>query len=386
MASKFASLADAQSWYGQNGLPVPPEVLAQFGVPDISERRGNNLVDSAAIRGLGMPAAIAEHIAQIAAARGYDPSKNPELHPQEAPQTPPTLFEQLMGMASGANSKSQLRAATAPQRAAIHALQQNLGMIGAQTAQSQADIGSWFGQLGDMYQGNAKAASKSGRRAARGDTRTGRGLMRGIADANVAGTVGRTAARQAGYVRSQAENEANFSRNQAADAARQGSYQQLVQARLGAQAEADVRSQIAQAQAAKVAARSSAKSANMDNIMQLLGLVGDNPTVDNILGVPHLADSTDGPSALEKGSALQSALGNVNFFADKDQGGAPQGDFNQLLQKAYAAARARGLNLSDPAVRDGIRNYIQANVAGDYNAFAGTHYGLQPNGSFGGGQ
>jgi hypothetical protein len=380
MASKFASLADAQSWYGQNGLPVPPEVLAQFGVPDISERRGNNLVDSAAIRGLGMPAAIAEHIAQIAAARGYDPSKNPELHPPKAPETPPTLFEQLMGMASGANSKSQLRAATAPQRAAIRALQENLGMIGAQTAQSQADIGSWFGQLGDMYQGNAKAASKSGRRAARGDTRTGRGLMRGIADANVAGTVGRTAARQAGYVRAQAENEANFSRNQAADAARQGSYQQLVQARLGAQAEADVRSQIAQAQAARVAARSSAKSANMDNMLQLLGIVGDNATVDNILGVPHMADG-EGPSALEKGSALQSALGNVDFFKAADDGGGPTGDFNALLTRAYAAAKARGLDINDPQVIDGIRNYIQANVAGQYNTQTNSNYHLL-NGGF----
>jgi hypothetical protein len=317
---------------------------------------------------------------------GDGPKIGPDGNVQapQGPQMPPTLFEQLMGMASGANSRSALRAATAPQRAAIHALQENLGMIGAQTEQSQADINSWFGQLGGMYSGNARAAGKAGRKAARGDARTGRGLMKGIADPNVAGTVGRTAARQAGYARIAGNEEAAFARNQAADASRQGSYQQLVQARLGAQAEADVRSQIAQAQAAKVAARSEAKSGNMDNMLQLLGLVGDNPTVDSILGVPHQGD--EGPTAMEKGSAIQSALGNVDFFKSGDDGGAPTGDFNTLLTKAYAAARARGLNLNDPTVREGIRSYIQANVVGDYNAFAGTHYGLTPQGSFGGGQ
>ena len=346
-------------------------------------RQDQNLIDLARIRGLSQASAVQEHLDQIAHAAEYDPRQNPELHPQAA-ESDPTLFQMLMGMAQGANSKSQLRAATAPQRAAIAALQQNLGMIGAQTEQSQADIASWFGQLGDMYQGNARKASKSGRRAARGDTRTGRGLMRGIADPNVAGTVGRTAARQAGYVRAQAENEANFSRNQAADAARQGSYQQLVQARLGAQAEADVRSQIAQAQAARVAARSEAKSGNMDNIMQLLGIVGDNPTVDAVLGVPHL-ETADSGDALAQGSAIQSALGNVDFFKSADDGGAPKGSFNDLLTKAYAAARARKLDLSDPTIREAIRSYIQANVVGDYNTQMGTHYGLQPNGSFGGG-
>src|SRR6187551_3853856 len=112
-------------------------------------RQDQNLIDLARIRGLSQASAVQEHLDQIAHAAEYDPRQNPELHPPEAPETPPSLFEQLMGMASGANSKSQLRAATAPQRAAIKALQENLGMIGAQTAQSQADIGSWFGQLGD---------------------------------------------------------------------------------------------------------------------------------------------------------------------------------------------------------------------------------------------
>lgn len=296
----------------------------------------------------------------------------------QAPVSPPTLFEQLMGMASGGTSRSQLRAATAPQRAAIAALQDNLAQIGAQTGQNQADISSWYGQAADMSSHAARAAGKAGRKAARGDTRTGKGLMKGIADPNVARGVGTAAARQAGYARIAGNENAAYARNRAASIGEQGAYQQMVQARLGAQAEADVRSQIAQAQAAKVAAKSSAKSGNMDNIMQLLGLVGDNPTVDAILGVPHQGDGVD---SLAQGSALQSALGNVDFFQGADQGGGPTGDFNSLLTRAYAAAKARGLDINDPQVIDGIRNYIQANVAGQYNTQTGSNYHLL-NGGF----
>src|SRR5678815_3590994 len=202
--------------------------------------------------------------------------------------SPETLFAMLMQQMGGATSKSALRASTAPQRAAIAALQQNLGMIGAQTEQNQADIASWFGQASGMSRHAARADAKAGRKAAKGDMRTARGLMGSVADPNVARGIGTAGVRQAGLARIQGNENAAYARNRAASIGEQGAYQQMVQARLGAQAEADVRSQIAQAQAAKVAARQSAKSGNMDNMLQLLGMVGDNPTVDNILGVPHL--------------------------------------------------------------------------------------------------
>jgi hypothetical protein len=295
--------------------------------------------------------------------------------------SPQTLFEMLMQAASPGGSRASIRAATAPQRAAIQALQDNLGMIGAQTGQNQADIASWFGQAAGMSRHAARADVKAGRKAARGATRTARGLMGSVADKNVARGIGTAGVRQAGYARVAGNENAAYARNRAASIGEQGAYQQMVQARLGAQAEMDVRSQIAQAQAAKMQAKMSAKSGGIEQMLAILGLAGDNATVDNLLGIPHISEGDEGPSALEKGSALQSALGNVDFFQGDDMGGAPTGDFNALLTKAYAAAKARGLNLNDPQVIDGIRNYIQANVASQYNTQAGTNYHLL-NGGF----
>jgi len=357
---------DAIRSYLANGQELPPALklyLAQKqAAPAVA---APPMVGDSAVRGIPTP---------------YGAMQD-SRSPSGGPDSPQTLFAALMQAASPSNSRASLRASTAPQRAAIAALQQNLAQIGAQTEQNQADISSWFGQAAGMSRGAARAAGRAGRKAARGDTRTARGLMGSVADKNVARGIGTAGTRAAAYARLQGNENAAYARNRAASIGEQGAYQQMVQARLGAQAEADIRSQLAQAQAARVAARQSAKSGDIGQMLQLLGLVGDNPTVDAILGVPHLADGTDGPSALEKGSALQSALGNVDFFKAADDGGGPTGDFNALLTRAYAAAKARGLDINDPQVIDGIRNYIQANVAGQYNTQTNSNYHLL-NGGF----
>lgn len=336
-----------------------------------------NLLSGQSQTGAGLGAvAAAPPMAGDSAVRGIPTpygAMQDSRSPSGGPDSPQTLFAALMQAASPSSSRASLRASTAPQRAAIAALQQNLAQIGAQTEQNQADISSWFGQAAGMSRGAARAAGRAGRKAARGDTRTARGLMGSVADKNVARGIGTAGTRAAAYARLQGNENAAYARNRAASIGEQGAYQQMVQARLGAQAEADIRSQLAQAQAAKVAARQSAKSGDIGQVLQLLGMVGDNPTVDRILGVPHLTEADSG-DALAQGSALQSALGNVDFFDPTTH--EATGDFNSLLKKAYAAAKARRLNIDDPNIKEAIRSYIQANVAGQYNQQNDTNYHL----------
>lgn len=296
-----------------------------------------------------------------------------------ATQLPPTLLQMLMAQAMGSGSRSSVRAATAPQRALINALQGQLGQSAAQTKQNQADIGSWYGQLGGMYAGNARAAARGGKKASKQTARLGKGLLAGVADPNVARSVGNTAARQAGYLRVAGNEAANFARNQSADAGREAAYQQLVQQRLGMQQQADIRTQLAQAQAAKVAAKSSANSGDMSQLLQVLGLVGKNPQLDAMLGVP----SEDGGFSLDQGSALQSALGSVDVFKDADKGGGTVGgvDLEGIIKKMYGAANARGLDINSPEVKNAIRSYIASHIMDQYNELPGPDYTLN-NGSF----
>lgn len=212
----------------------------------------------------------------------------------QAPDNPETLLQMLMQQAMGGTSRSAVRAATAPQAALVDALQGQLAQTGAQTDQNMADIDSWMGQLGGIYNKGAKQAARGGKRAAKSTAKLGRGLMAGIADKNVAQSVGNTSARQAGYLRVQGNEAANFARAQGRDAGREAEYLKLVQQRLGMQQEADIRTQLAQAQAAKVSARSSAKSSDMGQLLQVLGLVGDNPALDKMLGVPGGGESSYG--------------------------------------------------------------------------------------------
>lgn len=291
---------------------------------------------------------------------------------QEAQAAPPTLFEQLMAAATGSQSKASLRAATAPQRAVIQALQQAAGQAGAQTAQNQADIDSWYGQLSGMYGHNARVDRRASKKAAKGAKRLGAGLLQGIADPNVARGVAAHGLRDINYIQGTGAENSAFQRHQAADAVREGDYYKMVQARLGAQQQADIQTQIAAAKAAKVAARQEAKGGGIDQILSVLSQVGVNPTRDAILGIPSMEGGFD-PS---QGTTLRTALSQVPIFKDQDQGGGTVNNMNLqgIIGALHAQARANGMNPDDPAVKEAIQNWINANVLNQYNELPAKDY------------
>lgn len=303
---------------------------------------------------------------------------------QEPPETAATLLEQLFGMVGGGSSRSAVRAATAPYRAGIQEVMRQIGQSQAQTAQNQADITSWFGQAGDMYRSNARVAKRSTKKAAKGAKRLSRGLLEGMADPNVARALASQGTRDIRHIAATGANEANFQRAQAADTSRQASYERMVQARLGAQQTADLQAQIPLLRAQKMQAREQARSENdpLENLLNVLQVLPEDLRIQVLTGQ---APAAEGGFGLQEGSALQSALGNVQAFRSEDQGGAPTDTFNGLLRRMYAAAEARGLNVNDPEVRNAIQQYIQANIVPGYNQMMGTSYALR-GGQFGGGR
>lgn len=288
-------------------------------------------------------------------------------------------FEALMAQAMAGMSKKAQRSAVAPQRAAIKALQQAYAQAGAQTDQEVADIGSWFGQTAAMAQHNAKSDTRASKKAGKRTQRLGTGLLKGIADPNVARAVAARAQREGSSIARAGNEQAHFDRVHAADIAEQGDYQALVRQRLGMQAQSDIMSQIAQAKAAKSAAKAEVSSGAQSAMMDVIQMLPEDARLEYLRTGQLPAGMGDAPSRSDvraDASALTGALGRVPVFESDAQGGMPISDFQGILKQMYGAAQAQHIDINDPQIREQIRAWVMSNIAPTYNQKAGTNYHL----------
>lgn len=285
--------------------------------------------------------------------------------------SPLTLADLLMGSQGGATQPPN------PYNIVIQGLRNESAQVGAQTGQNIADIGSWFGQLGGSLRRGAKANKRAARGARRGAKRFAEGLLGGIADPNVSYGLRKDAASEGAYLAETALENARFDRSLMNDAQRQESYQRLVQQRLGAQAQADIRSKIAEAKAQKRMFRFEQQSAAGEDqrsmMMSLLGMLPDDkgaPIIAQMLGLdPRMfidapEDSFDRDARGDMSGALSAILGDVS---EQRYG---EGDFENILGtlRTGVGAGGAGFDLSDPRIREAFQSWIAANFLNLYNS------------------
>lgn len=271
-----------------------------------------------------------------------------------APQ-PLTPFQSLMAMAQGGGGGPDLSAYT-----------KALAQSRAQEEQNQADIGSWYSQLGGQYAQAGKANRKTSKKMRKEAGAMNRSLVKAQADKGVGYALGIAGQSEGSYLRELGLGQAAFDRRLAADASAQGAYQQMVQARLGAQERAGIRDDMR-------AAAQSSQGESWDRMMQVLGLMSSEQRDAFLQGQdPRMA----GAEAPDFG-VMRDALGDSadTFFKDvKDPStgdtyeAARRNDFPQILAMLRDAVGGAGMNINDPAVREAFRRWVSGNFATRYNA------------------
>jgi len=285
-----------------------------------------------------------------------------------------------MDQASG-NTQASTGGPTGPNpyNVAVRVLQHQYDQAGAQTEQNIADVGSWFGQYGNMAQHAAKSNRKAGRSAAKDAGKFSKGIIEGIADPNVARAIGKDAMSTQRYIGKSNASENRFDNRMTADAGRQEAYYKMVQSRLGAQQQSEIRDQIAVAKAerAQALAASGQGDEKFNNILSVLRLLPQDQRAQ-MLGFPGAADKgfdTDARSGL---AAALSGASQLGTDPDTKKPTFAYQDFNSLLSGLQSGASAGGFDLNNPQIRDAYRQWIAANLLPLWNNYqGGPDYKLQ---------
>jgi hypothetical protein len=323
------------------------------------------------------PKDILEHLAAVRAAAnlpdavrgkpvpyGNAPANNP-ANEQEAAGNQLTPFTMLMAAAQNGGGAVDLSM-----------YNRELRQSRAQTAENQGDIGSWYGQLSGMYGKAGKADKRASRRGVKDAKNFNRSLIGGQADKGVAYALGLGGQAEGNYLLEQGQNQAAFDRRMGADAVAQGNYQKMVQARLGAQERAGIRSERAQA-------AQSSQGEGWDRMMQVLGLMSQEQRDAYLSGQPGAAAGPEGADFNNMRDALgesaDSMFGSIKTpegnTVDQYTGGL--GGFPQALAELRSAATSSGLNLADPRIREAFRAWVAGNFQSRYNqATPGPNYFL----------
>jgi len=307
----------------------------------------------------------------------------------QAPEGAVPMWSQILEMVGGGGASGSKTSASSrsinPYAAVLKELRRQYGQQGAQADQNIADIQSWFGQLGGMWRKAGKQTARSNRRAARDNTRMNRNMLEGVADPNVARSLGAYALNDSAYLAGSGANERAFDRRMAVDADRQSAYQALVQQRLGAQAQSDIRAQMAQARAQRsqyqLESQSAAANASGERVQTLLSMLGLLPEQERLamLGIPDIPEAgAEGAFDTDAREGLYSALSDVPAFGvDEDK--MPQTnfpDFNSMLNAYRAAAIGQGLDFSDPAQLQAFRAMLAGYALPQWNAIARGREGM----------
>jgi hypothetical protein len=298
-----------------------------------------------------------------------------------------TPFEMLMAqlgnpLAQGRVTKQDERRAMnqSPYTAQIQEIRRQIAQAGAQSQQNIADVRSWFGQYAGQMKGGAKANRKAGKAALRGNKRDLAGVLESgiVGDPTIRGNMAGAAADEARYLRSSNLASGQFDQRMIADAQRQSAYQALVQQRLGAQAQMDLRSQIPGLQAQRSASVQEGLSQGQDDRFQqwasIMNMLPQEQRAE-MLGFPP---EQDAEAQFEWRDRLGEALGGVTpTFASEDESGNKKTSsayrgFNDLLDAYKNAATGAGLDINDPAVRDAYRRYVAAYVLQNWNPYAAS--------------
>ena len=333
----------------------------------------SELLNSITGRGEAQPAPAPVQSGMAGSTRGapvpYGQGYDPRAGAGDSPQAQLTPFAALMAMAQGSGGGTDLSAY-------LQALRQSR----AQTAENQNDIGSWYGQVSNMMTKAGKADKHTSKKMRKEAAAQNRGLVKGQADKGVGYGLALGGQGEGQMLRHLGSDQAAFDRRLSADAISQGNYAKMVQARLGAQERAGIRQDMAQAQA-------SSQGESWDRMMQLLGLVGDNPAVDQMLGIGNGQESLSPSEQLSQMSAMRSALGDsadsmFRDYKDPASGDTLQqytggGGFPNALAQLRGAASSTGLDLSDPKIREAFRAWVAGNFQSRYNTYApGPDYHL----------
>lgn len=285
-----------------------------------------------------------------------------------------------------------MRAAMAPHRVYIKDIMRQMGQVEAQTEQNIADIGSWFGQYGDLQMQAAGSNRRAGKRAAKQAKSFDKAVMSGLSGHVRSSYAGGSVRGQKNLLRT-SRAASDFAANLAAEGAQMGAYQKLVQQRLGMQAQSDLMSELAKARAAKAGAKYEFKQqaiqGQQEDQLRLIGMLPQEikgPIIGEMLGIPPeafqgLGEKTTDPTIF--GGRLRTALGSVDPFESDSAGGKPTMNLEDIIGSLKAAAASGGFDVNDPAVREMIRKYVEGNILGQYNTKTeGAQYGRAGTGGF----
>jgi hypothetical protein len=363
-ASAFETLADAQSFYDQNGMPVPPEIRAALLARQSQAGKS--------VGGI-TPGMILAHISMVRHGLQKErEAKDAKKAAKEQAQAPAQLtpFQQLMAMAQGGGSAD----------GSLDSYLQALRQSRAQTSENQKDIGDWYGQLSQQVSAAGKANAKTSRKMRKEGKTFNRSLMGGQADKGVAYALGLGAVNEGSYLRELATDQRAFDRRLANDAVAQGNYQKMVQARLGAQERAGIRDDMR-------AAAAQSQGEGWDRMMSVLGLMSQEQRDAFLQGQdPRMAGSEAPDFNAMRDALAESADTMFRDIKDPATGDPSQvytggGGFPHALEALRGAATSSGIDLSDPRQREAFRAWVAGNFANRYSNYTdGPNWGLSPNG------
>lgn len=326
------------------------------------------------------PKEVLEHLAQIRAASeaagsvrgvptpygamGNAPSNNPAASQEKAGNVL-TPFMALMAASQNQGGGVDLSA-----------YEKALRQSRAQTAQNQDDIGDWYGQLSSMYGKAGKADKRASKKGVKQAKNFNASLSGAQADSGVAYALGLGGQAEGNYLMEQGQNQQAFDRRMGADAVAQGNYMKMVQARLGAQERAGIRSDMASAAQA-------GQGDSFARMLQVLQLLPEDARTAYLTGQPQAAAGPEGTDFNNMRDALgesaDSMFGSIKTpqgdTVDSFTGGA--GGFPQALAELRSAATSSGLDLSDPRIREAFRAWVAGNFQSRYNnSTPGANYFL----------
>jgi hypothetical protein len=300
------------------------------------------------------------------------------------------LLSQIMGGGgqqdmSGAYGLA-MQTAGSPYAPILRDLRRQMRDSRSQTAQNQADINSWFGQLGSMYTGGAKGARRSTRRAGRENASFNKNILSGVADPGVARSLAAGGQSDARHISESGVAEANFLNRQASDAQRQAAYQNLVQTRLGMAERQDIRAEMAKVKSAKASAIGEAmqeiagsQGDPMENLFKFLTMLPEDARMQ-FLTQGTLSGGEGGGFDVDAATNLAAALGGVKESVlqqvpderdpKKKNPTFITKDFDDLLGAMRSAATSAQIDLNDPASLQAFRSWIAAHILPQWNNIA----------------